>query len=147
MTKFYKVLVVFTGLSLAGCVVHRVETNASLDNKIESLGERLAADPHAGVALTPLNIYPEGAHCFEPLFYVLSLGLIPTHCVSRFHVSDAPIEAVDVSTLETDVTVTSMQGWLPVFLGALPDWQFGYGEGVEDEVRELIESGRDSSKE
>ncbi len=139
MTRLAKLLAMVMALSLAGCVVHRVESTESLDGKAESLGDHLATDAEVGLVLTPLNTYPEGAHCFEPLFYVLSLGVIPTHCVSRLHVSEEPVDETDVSTLDTDIIVTSMQGWLPTFLGILPDWQLGYGDRVEDDVRELIE--------
>ena len=80
------------------------------------------------------NKWPEGAHCFEPLFYVLSLGIIPTHCVDTYTVTT---ESSELGT----VKVTSMQGWVTLLMAPFPVWQYGFGteNDIVNDVNSLIE--------
>ena len=67
-----------------------------------------------------LNTRPEGFQCFEPMLYVLSLGIIPVHCVNTFEVrSSAEPEQL------AKVNVTTISGWAALFLAPLPKWKFG----------------------
>jgi len=54
------------------------------------------------------------------MLYVLSLGIIPTHCVNTFEVrsSTEPKQ-------QTKVSVTTLGGWAALFLAPLPNWKFG----------------------
>ena len=86
------------------------------------------------VSIKKINDLPEGFHCFEPLFYVLTLGIIPTHCVNTYNVS---VDSVDLG----DVKVTSMQGWVTLLMIPFPSWQFGYGNehDVLVNVKNMVE--------
>ena len=76
-------------------------------------------------------------HCFEPILYVLSVGVIPTHCVETYRVSS---EDQDFGT----VKVTKMQGWLPLFMVPLPSWNYGFGteKNIQQGVRVLTKVGK-----
>lgn len=80
------------------------------------------------------NEWSQGAHCFEPLLYVISLGIIPTHCVDTYSIST---ESDKLGT----VKVTSMQGWVTFFMFPFPAWQYGLGskKDIENNVNNLIE--------
>lgn len=74
------------------------------------------------------NGYPQGAHCFEPMLYVLTLGIIPTHCVDDYEirVSDEPIGKAELTT---------MSGWIPLLISVLPNWKHGDNPDVAREVK------------
>ncbi len=124
----------------AGCVVHKLDGTASLDEKTPALVERRATGADASLVVTPLSTWPEGEQCFEPMLYVLSLGLIPTHCVRRYHVGYEAVGDVDPASLETHVTVTSMQGWIPALFPVLQGWRYGAGLEPDEDIRLFIES-------
>lgn len=128
-------------VSQAGCVAHKLEGTDALTQKATTLNERRLAEPGAELVVTPLSTWAEGAHCFEPMMYVLTLGLIPTHCVRRYHVSDELLGDVDPASLDTDVTVTAMQGWFPALLPVFSGWRYGSGFEDEDKIRAFVVSG------
>ncbi len=84
------------------------------------------------ITVTKVNERPEGNHCFEPMMYVLTLGIIPTHCVDTYSVSSDSRELGNVK-------VTSMQGWAALFMAPLPAWQYGYGSEVESEIKDIVQ--------
>jgi hypothetical protein len=111
-------------LLLSGCASYKVAPVGEL--KKLPVGER--------ASIKKQNEWPGGAHCFEPLFYVLSLGIIPTHCVDTYTVI---AESGELGT----VKATSMQGWVPLLMAPLPVWQYGFGTEVdiESNVNGLVE--------
>ena len=54
------------------------------------------------------------------MLYVLSLGIIPTHCVNTFEVQSS-----STPEQQTKVSVTTIGGWAALFLAPLPQWKFG----------------------
>jgi len=83
------------------------------------------------LVVTKMNEFPEGRHCFEPMMYVLTLGIIPTHCVDTYIVSSESVELGRVK-------VTYMQGWVALLIAPLPVWEYGYGSAVESEIKEMV---------
>ena len=69
------------------------------------------------------------------MLYVLSLGVIPAHCVDTYTVSAEGKELGKVK-------VTSMMGWVAPLLAPLPKWRYGRGSNIEEQIRDLVE-GRD----
>ncbi len=142
MTFLIRLALVSIALALSGCAVQRISATESLDEKLPALRAHLQEQPDAELVVTRLSGFgaaDEGLHCFEPMLYAVSLGVIPAHCRSRHHLSSQSPAGVEVSELETDVVVTSMQGWLPLFLAVLPSWQFYDGGPVEEDVRDFVE--------
>jgi hypothetical protein len=92
-----------------------------------------ASSDSDSISVKKLNKWPEGGHCFEPMLFVLTLGVIPTHCV-------------DTYSAETDshqlakIKVTSMQGWIPLLLAPFSPWKYGYALNVESEIYELVKA-------
>jgi len=62
--------------------------------------------------------FPEGLHCFEPLLYILTVGVIPTHCVERYTVLSDSVEVGQAK-------ITWIGGWAALVIAPLPDWRFG----------------------
>lgn len=77
------------------------------------------------------NEWPEGKHCFEPMFYVLTIGIVPTHCVDRYTISAGSGEIGQAK-------VTMMQGWVTLLLVPFPQWVYGYGIDVTPEIQKLV---------
>lgn len=119
-----KYIAIILTLFLSGCASYKVVPEGELKDLPE--GEK--------VSIKKQNEWPEGAHCFEPLFYVLSLGIIPTHCVDTYTVT---AESNELGT----VKVTSMQGWVTLLMASFPVWQYGFGteKDLESDVKSLIE--------
>ena len=117
-------IAIIFSLLLSGCASYKVVSEGELKKLPE--GEK--------VSINKLNEWSEGAHCFEPLFYVLSLGIIPTHCVDTYAVTT---ESSEIGT----VKVTSMQGWVTLLMSPFPVWQYGFGteNDVESNINSLIE--------
>ena len=102
--------ILLCSLVLSGCATHKISTTNE--------AAWVHTDPQPKI--TQLNTWPEGNQCFEPMLYVLSLGIIPTHCVNRFEVrsSSSPEQ-------QANVNVTTIGGWAALFLAPLPEWKFG----------------------
>ncbi len=77
------------------------------------------------------NDFPSGAHCFEPYLFVLSLGIIPTHCIDTYSVQN---KTVEVAMFE----VISMSGWAALVLVPFQKWRFGWSENVEPEILSIL---------
>jgi hypothetical protein len=70
----------------------------------------------------------EGSQCFEPLFYVLSLGIIPSHCVGYYQTASGVFR------------VTTMMGWIPAVYPAFSDWEYNLdGQGEMRSLKKLGE--------
>ncbi len=128
-------LVILVAMHVSGCAAYRIESTSQFDARQPDLQKAVERVSGNVLSIDKINAMPEGAHCFEPLLYVLSIGMIPTHCVDRYHVGLSPVESDEGYPPSTDFTVTLMQGWVALMLPLFPDWKFGYGERVEDEMR------------
>ncbi|MCL6272352.1 hypothetical protein M3P05_20775, partial [Sansalvadorimonas sp. 2012CJ34-2] len=102
MRKLILLLVVLA----SGCVSYQVQPKGQLQNPVIS----------KELSITRDNIYPMGKHCFEPMLYVLTLGIIPAHCENIYTVS------ADNEVLGK-VKVTSMQGWAALFSALSSEWK------------------------
>ncbi len=61
------------------------------------------------------------------MFYVLSLGIIPSHCVGYYQTGNGVFR------------VTTMMGWIPAVYPAFSDWE--YDLDGESEMRSLKQLG------
>ena len=114
----HRVSILAAVLLLGGCATYRIET---IDGRFP-----LNA-PQANIVKE--NTVPEGRYCFEPLLHFLSIGIIPTHCVDTYS-----IKFTDPTVSSLKVEVTSMQGWIALFLAATPGWKLGYPDDVESKI-------------
>ena len=115
----------------SGCAAYKVEPVSEL----RSLP--MTADNDAAL-VTRLDEFPEGNHCFEPMLYVLTLGIIPTHCVQRYHVSQTDVSDRDKSSLDTHFAVTLVQGWVALALPLSHRWRFGFGTEAPADIEQLV---------
>lgn len=108
--------------SLAACSAFKIEP------------ERVAnATRDAELEVTKVNKFPQGFQCFEPMLNVLTLGLVPAHCVDTYSVL-----AAGTSQEVVRVEVTYVYGWVALLLPPLPSWRYGDGQGIEPEISEVI---------
>ena len=119
MNKFSLILPV---LFLSACATYKVVPDGKLNK---------AASSDEVVIVTKVNEWPEGNHCLEPMMYVLTLGIIPTHCINTYNVSSGEQELGQVK-------VTTMQGWVALLIAPFPTWQFGYTTEVESEIKDMV---------
>ena len=74
------------------------------------------------------DVWPgRGFQCFEPMLYVLTIGIIPADCTNDY-AFEAVLEHHDSTTpLRREYRVTQIQGWVSGLLVLLPGWEFGSG--------------------
>ncbi len=120
LTKF---IILISAIVLTSCAAYKVVPEGKLTPVAVNKGE---------LTVTKTNKWSGGAHCYEPMLYVLTLGIIPTHCVDSYSVS---------SELEVlgKFKVTSMNGWAALFIAPFPTWQYGSGAAVETELKDLVQ--------
>ena len=128
-------LVAIAAAQLAACVAHKIEPH---DPVPEATTAALRLDGGHRTTVLRLNEYPEGNHCFEPLLYVLTIGIIPTHCVERYHVLATREPPETNEGLATHFVVTSMQGWITGLLVLSPRWKFGYIQEPGPEIETIL---------
>jgi len=119
MNKLLSILSVFC---LTGCTIYKVEPKSDLTNSIDKSEE---------IFVTSVGQYSKSNMCPDSREYNISLGLIPSQCIYRFEVSTS---SKNLGTVQ----VTTMKGWLPLFMAPLPSWHVGYGERAEPVIRELV---------
>ncbi len=107
----------FLALVLSGCAVFKVEIPKTVVSRIDALNAQTSTIQEDEYR------YLEGDHCFEPMLYVFTIGLIPTHCVDRYKLK--VLKAGEVVQVE-EIKVTTMQGWLPLLLIPTSTWKYGY---------------------
>ena len=108
--------------NLVACSTYKITPDKEISNYDNSSQE---------ISVTKDNEFPEGNHCFEPMLYVLSLGLIPTHCVNTYSIQNN-------DDILGKVKVTEIQGWVALLIAPFPKWQFGYSLNPENEIKELV---------
>jgi hypothetical protein len=122
--------IIFT-LLLAGCSTYKVE-------RIDNINmPALELRSNSVITVTQHNSYPEGLHCHEPMLYIFTLGIIPTHCINRYSVMFIknlnPQEDIPLGTFQ----ITSISGWAALFIAPFPQWKFGSPPSIENEIKNL----------
>jgi hypothetical protein len=117
-----KLITIILSLSLSACATYKIVP----DGKIS-----LSESSPENITVVRENEWPEGNHCFEPMLNVLTLGIIPTHCVDTYRVSTKHQELGKVK-------VTSMQGWVALLMAPSPSWQYGYGSNIEAQIKKMV---------
>ncbi len=114
-------LAVLMILSLASCATHKIETSSQFPLS------KLQGENPSSISSTKLGEPGQGVHCFEPMLHILTLGIVPTHCIDEYQVklNDEPIG---------DVKVTTMSGWIPLLMNALPKWKYGSRPNIAEEL-------------
>lgn len=116
-----KIYFIFLSFILFSCATYKVSPVA----KIESI------ENEESLEVVQINEWATGKHCFEPMFYVLTLGLMPAHCVDTYSLEENGKRL-------TEVKVTKMQGWAALIITLFPNWKYGYGEDVDEDIKEKV---------
>lgn len=69
-----------------------------------------------------LTIPGHGFQCFEPMLYVLTLGIIPSDCRHDYEFEALIDDHAPPARLE--YSATTIQGWIAVPLSLFPGWEF-----------------------
>ncbi len=112
--------------SLGGCAVYSVDPAEG--------APALHPAPDDTVRLVKLNPYPEGFQCFEPYWYFITVGIVPTRCVDTYRVWLERPAGKDQSTY----TVTAIAGWEALFLMPFSGWHAGNASVSESVIENLI---------
>lgn len=112
-----------TGLS--ACIAHRIDLKED-----HGLAGAIQAQPDIQLDIVKQNPFPVGMQCFEPMLYVITIGLWPVDCLDTYRVS-AP-----ASGAEGTYTVRQVNGWVALFLLPLPHWHYGYRPDARPEVEQ-----------
>ncbi len=120
----YKILLSFSlVLFITGCATYKVVP-------LEPLGT--LPSNHETITVERIRTkIPQGANCFEPMLTIMTLGIIPTHCVERYSVS---FDSTEIG----EVKVTSMMGWVAIIMNPFSSWKYGLGQNAENEIRALV---------
>lgn len=127
MSRF--VLAVLVALQ-AGCATY----------KIAPVGPETTVFP----AEMPLSVQPrhasvpDGLHCFEPMLYALTVGIVPAHCVTTYDVMPEQVDGLYGSGSSRAVEVTHIQGWLALLLAPFPGWRYGFGEDIDAAIEASV---------
>ena len=107
---------------LAGCAVYRVapENDAAL--------KAAHVLPSSKVEVVKQSRFPDGFQCFEPMLFVLTIGIVPAHCVDTYTASAFSSNGEQVSGT---YKLTRMQGWLPLLLLPFSGWHYGLAQQPE----------------
>lgn len=116
--KYFLIPLSFT---LFSCASYKVETSSEFDfTKIDGKKEQ-------SITLKKVNDFPQGGQCFEPMLFVLTVGIVPTHCVDDYNVE---VEGESLGSTK----VTTMSGWIPLFMAMLPKWKYGIEPKITKEL-------------
>ena len=112
---------------IGGCTTYKVERveNASV--------AKIAINPDAPILVKQENLYPEGFQCFEPMLFVLTLGLIPTNCTDSYSASITTDQQKIVPL--GSFKITTIGGWAALIIAPLPQWRFGSPDKPEIEIK------------
>ena len=61
------------------------------------------------------------------MLFVLTLGIVPTHCVDDYNVI---VEENNIGAAK----VTTMSGWFPLIMALSPKWKYGVEPKIEKEL-------------
>ncbi|MES3020249.1 MAG: hypothetical protein V4857_01560 [Pseudomonadota bacterium] len=125
-----KLLIATLAIILSGCATYKVEQTSVVGNKVSNI------DDDATIKITTNGARTGGLHCFEPMLYVVTLGIIPQHCATDYSAAittktgqDAPIGNFRISTVN---------GWLALILAPQPEWRYGWPRSAESEIKQAI---------
>jgi hypothetical protein len=116
-------------ICFSGCAAYRITLKED-----RGLAEAVKAHPESAVKVEKQNSFPEGLQCFEPMLFVLTVGLVPVDCVDTYKVFVPEVRG------ERTYTVREMQGWVTLFLLPLPHWHYGFARKPEPEIEQLARS-------
>jgi hypothetical protein len=129
MNKFPIIII---ALFLSGCATFKVEQTEIVDAKMP------LSDSQAPIKVTLNGSRFDGSHCYEPMLFVLTLGIIPTHCVSNYSAAAVAAAESDREIPLGTFRITSINGWLALFLAPLPQWHFGSPDRPEVEIKRAM---------
>ncbi len=122
--------IIFT-LLLAGCSAYKVERSQNINAPMLELRSSSV------ITVAQDNSYSEGLHCHEPMLYIFTLGIIPTHCINRYSImlirSLNSQEDIPLGTLK----ITIIGGWAALFIVPLQEWRFGSPPRTESGIKKL----------
>jgi hypothetical protein len=116
-------------LLLAGCVVHRIAPEGGV-------APLATPSPTAKIVVSKVGERSEGHQCFEPLLYVLTLGIVPARCVDTYTAS-TEAESSEVHVMAT-YKIATVQGWLSLLLAPAPEWRLGGSKAPQAEIESFI---------
>lgn len=79
--RMNKIIILTISLSVISCATYKIVPNEDF-NLIE-----FHKNKNISINIEKSNQQPGGLHCFEPMLFVLTLGIIPTHCVDTYNVT------------------------------------------------------------
>ena len=137
--RMIRLLALIAAFALTSCFAYKVVP--------ENSSRPFASDAELVVSrIKPENYpYPEGLHCFEPMLYLLTVGIIPAHCVERYSVSaTAPGDGGELPPVKVKVTVVG--GWIALLLIPLPNWRYAPipepGPALEKAIKRSVTESR-----
>lgn len=66
----------------------------------------------------------DGWQCFEPMLFIITLGLVPAHCVEKHELVFKVVENGESNTITKKAKKVTMQGWIPLFLLFSRKWEY-----------------------
>jgi len=120
-------LLIFT-LTLSSCATYKIAP----DDDFNYSELRSSSNEEIFIEDRTADI-PGGLQCFEPMLYVLTLGIIPQHCIYNYEVTNKH-NAIG------NVEVTHMQGWVALLVTLFPSWHYGNGHGddIENKIMDKL---------
>lgn len=116
-----------TAVLLSACASYRIAPEE---------GTSLRLDDSTTVSIVKENAFPRGEHCYEPLLFVLTLGIVPTHCVDTYRATTEPKgEQPPQSGVYKH---TRMSGWFALLMAAMPGWRYGVLEHPEQGIESMV---------
>jgi hypothetical protein len=122
-------------MTLNGCATHRItsEDDGGLVAAVRRDG------PGATIGVIKANRHPyEGFQCFEPYMFVVTLGLIPIHCVHRYKASLSLELASSNEIPEAEYKISTIIGWAAPVVTLFPGWRWGSSKQPEVEIEALV---------
>ncbi|MBD9425478.1 hypothetical protein IB232_09125 [Pseudomonas sp. PDM15] len=115
---------------IGGCATYKVEMT---DN---ASAAKMMLNPDAPILVKQENLHPEGFQCFEPMLFVLTFGLIPTHCADTYSASTITDQQKIVPL--GSFKITTIGGWAALIIAPLPQWRLGSPDKPEIEMKQII---------
>jgi len=115
-------ITVLLALKLVACASYKIVPQGDI---------KPVSGPEAELVVEREQGWQKGLQCGTPIYHVISLGIVPKHCVDVYSVREGDDRLGNVK-------VISMQGWIPLFMWPSPTWNYGFGDDVNDEIIELV---------
>ena len=130
-----KIISVALTILLSGCSTYKVER---ADNTSVA---KATIDASTQITVIKENLYPGGFQCFEPMLFVLTLGIIPTHCVYTYSATSISTSLDQQGIVPLgNFKITTIGGWAALLLAPLPKWNFGSPTDLERAIQQIINS-------